>query len=62
MSNPEAPLHLFENRDHATEPTVAERHDKALDHPRLAATEFLQGAEAPEVDFGNSPDSPPAAR
>src|SRR5262249_54914390 len=32
---------------------VAQRHDEALDYARLAATEFVQRAEPPEVDFGH---------
>src|SRR3974390_1011190 len=42
---------LFEYRDHATQPAIEERHDEALDHARLATTEFVQRAEPPEVDF-----------
>src|SRR5437660_8636280 len=42
---------LLENGDHAAEPAVAERHDKAVHHPRSAATEFLQQAEPAEIHF-----------
>ena len=42
---------LLKDGDHAAEPAVAERHDKALHHPRSAATEFLQQAEPAEIHF-----------
>src|SRR5215469_14447121 len=44
---------LFEYRDHAAQPAVEERHDEALDHARLATTEFVQRAEPPEIHFGH---------
>ena len=42
---------LLENGDHAAEPAVAKRHDKAVHHPRAAATEFLQQAGPGEINF-----------
>src|SRR5215469_2879728 len=44
---------LFENGDHTAEPTVAERHNKALDDTRLAATKFLQWTKSAKVDFSH---------
>src|SRR5436190_6190465 len=55
---------LLESRDHAAEPAVAERHDEALNHARLATTEFLQRAKPTEVRFRHFPRgalSPPHA-